>query len=399
MSAPAWQRVADIAFGTGVAALAMAAGWRSLKKSAEPLALALKWLLSAALVAGTIMLLRRFPSAWWPALVVVPAMTLGVLWAPSAGAIMARLLTGGVDGGNAEIEPQAFYSIAEAKRRKGRPQEAIQAVREQLEKFPGDFPGVMLLASIQAEDLNDLPGAQTTLERWIQSPAATPHGIASALTALADWQLKFAQDPEAARAALDRIVKSFPDTPIAHRAAQRLAHLPTLDHLLGSKAAPTLALRPGEKDIGLRKDFIPPGPRTADPDALAASCVEQLRKHPADTDAREKLAVLYAEHFHRLDLADEQLEQLIGFPNESPKHVVRWLNLMADLHIRFGGDAAAAEAALRRVLERFPNTAHVEPTLARLASLGGELKAHRQPRLKTLGRYEKDIGLKQTKTG
>jgi len=93
----------------------------------------------------------------------------------------------------------------------------------------------------------------------------------------------------------------------------------------------------------------------------------------------------------------EQLEQLIGFPNESPKHIVQWLNLLADLHIRAGQDEAAAEAALRRILERFSTPALVEPTMARLAALHGEMKAGRKPQIKTLGQYEKNIGLKQTK--
>jgi len=345
----------------------------------------------------TIWLMTFFPDAWWPAISIPPAFTIGLLWAPSVGAMMARWLCGDMDGGNTELEPQPFYSVAETKRRNGHPHEAIQIVDEQLAKHPGDFPGVMLMASIQAEDLNDLPAAQATLERWIQGPASTPSGIASALSTIADWQLKFAQDPETARAAFERIVTSFPDTPLAHRAAQRLAHLPTLEHLLASKTAATLVLRHGEKDIGLRKDFIPPGPPSADPDAMAESLVEQLQKHPADTEAREKLAHLYAEHFHRLDLAVEQLEQLIGFPNESPKHIAHWLNLLADLHIRCADDAPAAEAALRRILERFPDTALVAPTLARLASLRGELKARQRTPLKTLGHYEKDIGLKPTK--
>ena len=343
------------------------------------------------------MVMRGFPPSWWPLVSILPAFSMGLLWAPSVGAVMARWLCGDMDGGNTELEPQPFYSIAETKRRNGHPHEAIQIVDQQLAKHPGDFPGAMLMASIQAEDLNDLPAAQATLERWIQGPAATPSGIASALTTIADWHLKFAQDLDAARAALERIVTTFPDTPIAHCAAQRLAHLPTLEHLLASQTAATLQLRPGEKDIGLRKDFIPPGPPVADPGAMAEKLVEQLQKHPADTDAREELAVLYAEHYHRLDLAVEQLEQLIGFPNESPKHIAHWLNLLADLHIRCADDAPAAEAALRRILERFPDTALVQPTLARLGSLGGELKARRQPRLKTLGRYEKNIGLKPTK--
>jgi tetratricopeptide (TPR) repeat protein len=293
-----------------------------------------------------------------------------------------------------------FYSVVETKRRNGHPHEAIAEVRKILGKFPGDFHGTMLLASILAEDLNDLPGAQLVLERWISSRSATPHGMASALTAIADWHLQYAQDPEAAREALERIVKALPDTPIAHQTAQRLAHLPTVEHLVSTREAPLLNLRPGEKNIGLLKDFKDykgPSPPKEDPDALVDEYVKQLEKHPADTATREKLAVLYADHFQRLDMAVDQLEQLIGFPNETPRHVVRWLNLLADLHIRCGRDLAAAEAALRRIIERFPTPALAEPVAARLAALEGELRGGLQTPLKTLGRYEKNLGLKQAK--
>ena len=74
--------------------------------------------------------------------------------------------------------------------------------------------------------------------------------------------------------------------------------------------------------------------------------LSQLESHPADTITREKLAVLYAEHFQRLDLAVDQLEQLIALPDETPKHVARWLNLLATLQINVGRDENAARNAL-----------------------------------------------------
>jgi hypothetical protein len=98
-----------------------------------------------------------------------------------------------------------------------------------------------------------------------------------------------------------------------------------------------------------------------------------------------------------MDLAVDQLEQLIAFPNETPRHIVQWLNLLADLHIRCGRDLAGAEAALRRILEQFPSPALAEPALARLAALQGELKAGQITQVKTLGHYEKNLGLKQAK--
>src|SRR5208282_5327850 len=99
---------------------------------------------------------------------------------------------------------------------------------------------------------------------------------------------------------------------------------------------------------------------------------------------REKLAVLYAEEFQRLDLAADQLEQLIGLPAEPPKHVARWLNLLATLHIKVAHDAAAAESALHRIIERFPGGALAAMAVSRLASLQSEFKSSQRTPVKTL---------------
>jgi len=370
-------------------------GWRFLKKSQDPARLLFRWIITAGLIGGTVWILPGQPPAMWPIVVLVPAIIVGLMWAPNVGSMLAGTITNAIDGGGAELEPQPFYSIAETKRRNGHPREAIAAIREQLEKFPGDFHGTMMLASILAQDMNDLPGAQLTLERWMADPNSTPHGKASALTTIADWQLQYAQDPEAAAAALQRIMDELPNTPAAHQAAQRLAHLPKMADLVATKSAIRVELKPGIKDAGLRRDFQPPAPTVADPGTLAAEYVRQLEQHPSDTATREKLAVLYAEHFQRLDLATDQLEQLIGLQIETPKHIAEWLNLLADLQIRVGRDPVAAEATLRRILEQFSAPTIVEPTRARLAALGAEMKAGRQSAVKTLGQYEKNLGLKK----
>ncbi|MGA2540438.1 MAG: hypothetical protein ABSG78_02620 [Verrucomicrobiota bacterium] len=392
-----WRIVLDIAAAVLVMAGAGAVAWMFLRKSVDPAKLVFKWIISAGLIAVPALMIPHCPPKMLLLLVVPPCAALGLMWAPSIGSMMAGLVTDAIDGGDSPMEAQPFYSIAETKRRNGHPQEAIAAVREQLEKFPGDFRGTMLLATIMVEDMNDLPGAQLTLERWMEGPAATPQGKASALTTIADWHLQFAQDPEAARLALERIVQELPDTPVAHQAAQRLAHLPTVEHLVAARTAATVDMQPGEKYIGLRKDYTGPAAPAQDPGALADECVRQLEKHPADTATREKLAVLYAEHFHRLDLAAEQLEQLIAFPNETPRHIVQWLNLLADLQIRIGKDLAGAEATLRRILEQFSSPAMVEPTMARLASLQAEMKRGQATQVKTMGQYEKNLGLKKAK--
>src|SRR2546421_393170 len=101
--------------------------------------------------------------------------------------VIANPIASLYDGGRQEIDPKPFYSIAIARRKSGRPLEAIVAIREQLAKFPNDFEGVNLLAGIQAEDMKDLASAEVTFDHFCNSPAAPPRQVAAAWTQMADW--------------------------------------------------------------------------------------------------------------------------------------------------------------------------------------------------------------------
>jgi hypothetical protein len=59
----------------------------------------------------------------------------------------------------------------------------------------------------------------------------------------------------------------MPATQLAHRAAQRLANLPTVEHLQSLRAGAARDLPPGEKYIGLKKSFAPQ--TSTDPQGLA----------------------------------------------------------------------------------------------------------------------------------
>ena len=367
---------------------------RSFRRSDDRRGLILKWVVTLPLV-WILLAVIRIPSPWTPILLLFPAIILGLLWAPSIGAILAGSLTNVFDGGKEEAEAKPFYFLAEGKRHKGLYEEAIAEVRKQLEQFPGDFEGYTKLASIQMEDLKDLPAAQATLNEFLGLPGRAPNEVIGALHLLADWQLQFGRDAQAAIGSLQRIVQLYPGTPFAHAAEQRIAHLGSADETSRVRYQSKFTVGPGQRDIGLRKDSAPAS-APADPHALAEEYVKQLEAHPSDTDTREKLAVLYAEAFQRLDMAADQLEQLIGLQAEPPKHVARWLNLLATLHIQVAHDVAAAESALHRIIERFPGGALADLAVSRLASLQSELKPSQSTPTKTLGSYEKDIGLKQT---
>jgi tetratricopeptide (TPR) repeat protein len=368
--------------------------FRSYGRSDDRRALVRRWIFSAALL-----LIIRAVAGWhspFKALFILPpSVALAFIWIPSATAFVIKPLTGTFDGGDDEAGAKPFYFIAEGKRRKGLYEEAIAEVRKQLEQFPGDFEGYMKLASIQMEDLKDLPAAQATLNDFLELPGRAPNEMAAVLHLLADWQLQFGRDAQAAIGSLQRIVQLYPGTPFAHAAEQRIAHLGSADETSRVRYQGKFTVKPGERDIGLRQGGAPVS-APADPDALAAEYVKQLELHPLDTDTREKLAVLYAEKFQRLDLAADQLEQLIALPAEPPKHVARWLDLLATLHIKVAHDAAAAESALHRIIERFPGGALASMAVNRLASLQSELKSTQRTPTKTLGAYEKGIGLKQT---
>jgi len=123
--------------------------------------------------------------------------------------------------------------------------------------------------------------------------------------------------------------------------------------------------------------------------------VKHLEQHPLDTEERENLAVIYADHYERLDLATGELEQLIGQPNQPAKLVAHWLNLLADLQVRHGADYETVYQTLQRIIDRDPNVAAAEIARHRQGLLKLELKANEKKQAVKMGTYEQNIGLKQ----
>jgi tetratricopeptide (TPR) repeat protein len=293
-----------------------------------------------------------------------------------------------------------LYSIAEARRKRGKYPEAIAEVRKQLQRFPTDFQGWMLLAEIQAEDQLDVTGAWESIEQLLAQPGHGPKNIAFALSRCADWELKLREDPAAARRALERIVETLPETEQSQLALQRIAHLTTPELLAEQRAPHRIALKHFDNRLGLRTPSEPPQVegrnegRNEDLAEVAAAYVKRLEAFPADNETREKLAVLYAEHYQRLDLAEQELEQLVTAPNQLPKQVVHWLNLMADLQIKASGDVDRARQTLHRITDLFPTSAFAENALNRIAYLKLETRAQQKSQVVKLGSYEKDLGLK-----
>jgi len=376
--------------------------WRALKCSDDPARLIFKWVVTIPVIACFVwVIMPMVRNGGWSAIggifsAVVLGKILVIVWGSTIASKIAEPLTNIIDGGNEPPEPKPCYSAAQARRKRREFLEAVVAVREQLARFPNDMEGVMLLAAMQAEDLRDLPAAEMTLNHFCDRPEAPPKQVAAAMNQLADWHLKLAQDVNSARAAFKKIVARFPDTELSFQAAQRIAHLDgTEKQLLASYDHQPMAVPEGIKNIGLLKSSEHLRPAGADPAQLATVYVEHLEQHPLDTEAREKLAIIYAEHYRRLDLATLELEQLIELPNQPTKHVAHWLNLLADLQIRLGADYETVRQTLEKIIERFPDLSVAEMARTRLDRLKLELKRQKETPSVKLGVYEQNIGLKR----
>ncbi|MGA2246491.1 MAG: tetratricopeptide repeat protein [Verrucomicrobiota bacterium] len=327
--------------------------------------------------------------------IVVCGLILSILWTRQVGDFLISPLTSLFDGGNEPPEPKPFYSIALTRRNRGKPHEAVSEIRRQLEKFPNDFEGVMLLARVQAEDLADLGGAEISLNHFCDWPGAPLTQVAAAYTQLADWHLKLGADAEAARAALHKIIERYPDTETALHAEQRIAHLSEAEKMILAKHdRQNLELKEGVNNIGLLDSTSFLKPQEVEPGRLAAAHVKHLAAHPHDTEVREKLALIYGRDYKRLDLATMELAQLINEPKHQPKQIAHWLNLLATLQIELGADLATVRGTLETIAARFPNLPLADLAQRRLARLENEFKGLRTNSNVKLGTYEQNIGLK-----
>lgn len=376
-------------------------GYVSMKRSEDPARTGFKWLLTIGILAFTrwkaFALADQGGIAAFSgvALCMVAGLALFITWRMELGSIVAKPFTSLYSGGDEPPDPHPFYSIARARQKQAKYAEAVVEIQKQLERFPTDFEGQMFMAEIQAQDLKDLVAADTTIQLLCAQPGHAPKNIAFALYSLADWHLKYARDREAARRALEQIVALLPETEFALTASQRIAHLADPDMPMAQIAPKKFVVTEGVRNLGLARQPVSFVPTEKDPGKLAAEYVKHLEQHPMDTDAREHLAVLYADHYQRMDLAADQLEQMITLPNQPGRLVVRWLNLLADLQVRNGADYETVKKTLQRIVDQDPNLAAAETARKRIGLLKLELKAKNQNEAVKLGTYEQNIGLKR----
>jgi tetratricopeptide (TPR) repeat protein len=392
--------------GTCCLALALSViGWfmvRCLKRSDDPARLIFKWVLTAGLIGVVIWVVGPMVAGgdYAAAFVGVPmcavvGLSLTIIWRHNLAGMIAKPFGDLYDGGSVEPIPHPAYSIAQSNQKRGKYLEAVAEIRKQLDRFPTDVEGQLLLAQIQAEDLKDLAAAELTIQHFCDQPGHAPPNIAFALYSMADWHLKVGRDREAAQRDLEKIIELLPETEFSLGAAHRIAHLGSTEMLLSPDERRKFIVTEGVRSLGLLRDQEHLKPVEPDPAQEAAEHVKHLEQHPLDTEAREKLAIIYADHYGRLDLAAGELEQMIEQPSQPPRLVVHWLNLLADLQIRSGAGFEAAQQTLQRIVDRNPGVAAAEIARHRLALLKLELKSKDKSQGVKLGSYEQNIGLRR----
>src|SRR5205823_4090341 len=113
-----------------------------------------------------------------------------------------------------------------AKMKFGKYTEAEWEIIRELEKSEDDFEGWMMMAELYANHFHDLAEAEQTILEICDQPRTTLPQLSIALHRLADWHLKLACDPDAARRALQMICDRARGTHLARMAQLRLQQLP-----------------------------------------------------------------------------------------------------------------------------------------------------------------------------
>lgn len=378
-------------FLSGVIALFIWLMWRSLKSSDDPGRLIARWVLSLASL--PIFYMGARSGIFGLMFCVVGGVFLGLLWAPSIGHALSRPLTDAIDGGLQQAENRPCYSIAESRRKLGKYGEAIAEIQLEMQKHPEDYAGQMMIAEIQAENLKDLAAARITVEALLQQKEHSQKNLAYALNRLADWHLKLENDSAGARKSLEWIGQLYPQSEEAYLASQRIAHLgnPAMEARRESRK---VVLKHYEDNLGLREDFTGLKPPPEDHNATLQQYIKQLEACPTDNEIREQLATLYALKFQQLDLALDQIEQMIAQPGVPPRKVAHWLNLVAEWQIKVQ-NVQLARQALQRIIDLYPESTEAGKARQRMNYLLVELRGQKEGGTIKLGEYDQRLGLNQ----
>lgn len=273
------------------------------------------------------------------------------------------------------VRPQPHYTMAVASLKFGKYAEAEQVVIQELEKCEDDFQGWMMLAELYANHFDDLPGAAATVYALIDQPNVNASNASVALHRLADWHLQLGEDPAAARQALEEISRRFPGSHLDKMARQRINRLPESVEALREQRHPRpIRLNRCEDVTVLEPDASEVGLTESEAAARAERYVRELEADPDDAETRERFARLLAGTLQQPHLAIEQLELLVGIPNQPAGRIARWLSLMADWYQRRLEEPERARQTLQRIADRYPGTQFAFDAQRRVALLDAESK-------------------------
>lgn len=250
-----------------------------------------------------------------------------------------------------------IYARALARLKMGKYAEAEREVIAQLERCEDDFEGWLLLAELYAHHFHDLAEADRTVRDLCAQPGLPGAQISLALHRLADWHLKLAEDPVAARGALEEICRLLPGTHFDRMARQRIRQLPaTRDEWREQREPRPIPLPALKADFDEEAAAVTTKLGRGEAVAEANRCVERLRRDPNQVPARERLARLFAEQLEQPGPGIEQLELLLGLDEPPASKKAEWLALIAAWHLKLRRDPAAARQTLQRLVREYPRT-------------------------------------------
>ena len=334
---------------------------------------------------------------------VLIAVLLGLAWTPTIVNTLVSPLTTALSGDDTVAYEGPAYGQALAKRKRGQYEDAVEAVEAQLEQYPGDFDGLMLKASIQAENLDDLPAAVATIQETLEDPGKVRFNLPVALNKMADWQLTIAGDASAAKRTLEKIREALPGSQAAQLASQRLSSLDASEESEAAAEDFNESYRHLVEESAAKDDFTGPleipRPVEVDPlqtdEAKLQTCLRRVALHPDSINNREELAALYLGHMKQPALAIQQYEHLLTLPGTTIHQKTAWLNKVADIQIKSGETYESIRATLLLIVSLNPKAATAALAEQRIAYLRVEMRGvNKKSKKLQLGSYDEDVGLK-----
>jgi hypothetical protein len=248
------------------------------------------------------------------------------------------------------------YSKAEADIKFGRYDQAEIEVIQQLERDATDFEGWMKLAEIYAKHFKDLNSADQTIRDLCSQPEIPSAQVSVALDTLATWHLTLGKNPGAARSALELLARKLPGTHFARMAAMRIQQLPRdHDELIEREQNHRIRLPALREDAPVAASSDNENNRLNAVDQ-ANRCVDILKREPNNIQAREKLAILFAEQLNQPEQGIEQLRQVMDVPSASEGQKAQWLSLIAAWQLNHAHDKTAARETCQRLIREYPQS-------------------------------------------